>query len=241
MKALTKSVFATLILSGLSACAARQESAVKRYAAQGEASQAIRLAAASDDDLTITRESPMLKDTTVIDPDVKTYTAVMVTSLGTITIRLFHELAPKTVTNFIGLAEGSRPFRDPETGDWVKRRFYDGLSFHRVIPGFMIQGGDPVGNGTGGPGYRFDDEFHPTLRHNKAGILSMANAGPGTNGSQFFITEGPTPHLDDRHSVFGEVIEGLEVVKKIANVSRDDRDRPITPVLIESLSIQRQK
>ncbi|MEZ0372090.1 MAG: peptidylprolyl isomerase [Candidatus Sericytochromatia bacterium] len=165
----------------------------------------------------------------------------METSLGTIKLRLFHKEAPKTVANFVGLAEGTKEYIDPKTGDKAKSHYYDGLSFHRVIPGFMIQGGDPVGNGTGGPGYEFEDEFHPKLRHSKAGMLSMANAGPNTNGSQFFITDAPTPHLNDRHTVFGEVIEGLQVVKTIANVSRDAMDKPKEPVVIKKLTITRVK
>ena len=176
-----------------------------------------------------------------IESDVKEVTATMETSQGTIKIRLFHKQAPKTVANFVGLAEGTKEFIDPKTGDKAKRPFYDGIIFHRVIPGFMIQGGDPAGNGTGGPGYQFEDEFDPQLKHSKAGILSMANAGPNTNGSQFFITDGATPHLDMRHSIFGEVTEGLDIVKKIANVARDAMDNPKEPVVIKKLTIQKTK
>ncbi len=141
--------------------------------------------------------------------------AKMQTSKGEIVLRLFYKRAPLTVSNFVGLAEGSKEWKDPVTGKVRKIRYYDGLSFHRVIKDFMIQGGDPLGTGTGGPGYTFQDEFHPELKHNKAGILSMANAGADTNGSQFFITHVPTPHLDHRHSVFGEVAEGMKVVNSI--------------------------
>ncbi len=173
--------------------------------------------------------------------------AVFDTSLGTIIGRLFTDKAPKTTANFIGLAEGTKEWKDPATGQWIKRPFYNGLSFHRVIPGFMIQGGCPLGNGRGGPGYKFDDEFHPDLLHNKPGILSMANAGPNTNGSQFFITEAPTPHLNPKlaggvkrgHAVFGEVVGGLDVVKKIARVERDSNDKPLKPVVIKKLTIKR--
>ena len=161
------------------------------------------------------------------------------TSEGTFRIRLFEKEVPATVANFVGLAEGTKEWRDPSTGERKKSPFYDGVIFHRVINGFMIQGGDRLGQGTGGPGYNFADEFHPKLRHDRAGILSMANAGPNTNGSQFFITLGPTPHLDNRHSVFGEVVDGLDVVKKIGAVPTGRQDRPIKPVVINKLSIER--
>ena len=159
--------------------------------------------------------------------------AIFETSLGNIVCRLFDKEAPKTVENFIGLAEGTKEFRDPISGKKEKRAYYDGLTFHRVIPQFMIQGGCPQGDGRGGPGYTFTDEFHPSLRHNKPGKLSMANAGPNTNGSQFFITVAPTPHLDNRHSIFGEVVEGQDVAVKISETSRDGMDRPRVPVTMK--------
>lgn len=137
------------------------------------------------------------------------------TSKGIIFVRLFYDRVPLTVSNFVGLAEGLKEWKDPINGKTIKKRYFDGLIFHRVIKNFMIQSGDPLGNGTGGPGYTFRDEFHPDLKHNKPGILSMANAGANTNGSQFFITHVPTPHLDYKHSVFGEVVEGMNVVNKI--------------------------
>jgi len=165
--------------------------------------------------------------------------ATLKTSMGDIVILLFDDKAPKTVANFVGLANGTKEWTDAKNGEKVKRPLYNGTIFHRVIPGFMIQGGDPLGNGTGGPGYRFEDEFHPDLRHSKAGILSMANAGPNTNGSQFFITHQPTPFLDNKHSVFGEVVKGQEVVVAIGNVPRDPRDRPIKDVVLKEVVITR--
>jgi peptidyl-prolyl cis-trans isomerase A (cyclophilin A) len=155
--------------------------------------------------------------------------AVFDTTEGTFKVKLFADKAPRTVENFIALAEGEK------TG----QPFYDGLVFHRVIPDFMVQGGCPEGTGRGGPGYRFADEFHPELRHSKPGMLSMANSGPDTNGSQFFITVAPTPWLDNRHSIFGEVVEGYDVVKKISEVRRGAQDRPLQDVKIRSVKIER--
>ena len=162
------------------------------------------------------------------------------TTEGNFTVRLFDQDAPKTVANFIGLAEGTKEWTDPRSNTAVKQPYYDGGIFHRVIDGFMIQGGDPLGQGIGGPGYTFADEFHPSLRHAKAGMLSMANRGPNTNGGQFFITLGPTPHLDDRHSVFGEVVDGMDVVRKIGSTRTGDRDRPVNDVVINSIKIERR-
>jgi len=165
--------------------------------------------------------------------------AVLETSQGSFVCRLFEKEAPKTVANFIGLAEGTKEFTDPRTGQKAKRAFYDGLSFHRVIPGFMIQGGCPLGNGTGDPGYKFADEFHSSLRHDRLGKLSMANAGPNSNGSQFFITVAPTPWLDNRHTIFGEVVEGQDIAVRISQVARDQNDRPREPVVIQKVRIER--
>jgi peptidyl-prolyl cis-trans isomerase A (cyclophilin A) len=160
------------------------------------------------------------------------------TSEGTFTIRLFDEEAPATVANFVGLATGTKAWTDPKTHQLVTRPFYDGLAFHRIIAGFMIQGGCPLGTGTGGPGFRFADEIHPRLRHTKAGILSMANAGRNTNGSQFFITLAPTPWLDGKHTVFGEVGDGMEVVERIGvTPTSKPGDRPLTPVTIQSVTV----
>jgi len=161
------------------------------------------------------------------------------TTEGSFTVKLFEQEAPNTVANFVGLAEGSKEWKDPVTGEKKRTPFYDGVTFHRIINGFMIQGGDRLGQGTGGPGFQFADEFHPSLRHDRAGILSMANAGANTNGSQFFITLGPTPHLDRRHSVFGAVVEGLDVVRKIGGVPTGRQDRPVTPVVMNKVTIER--
>lgn len=161
------------------------------------------------------------------------------TTEGRFTIHLFEQDAPKTVANFIGLAEGTKEWTDPRTGRETTAPYYNDVLFHRVIDGFMIQTGDPLGTGTGGPGFTFDDEFHPRRRHDKAGILSMANAGPNTNGGQIFITLAPTPHLDDRHSVFGEVTEGLDVVQRIGRAETGPRDRPATDVKIQAVTIER--
>lgn len=170
------------------------------------------------------------------------------TTQGTIVVSLEETKTPKTVANFVGLATGEIDWKDAVTNTSMKGTpMYNGVRFHRVIPGFMIQVGDPLSRhleasnrwGTGGPGYRFEDEFHPELRHNKAGILSMANAGPGTNGSQFFITQGPTPHLDNRHSVFGRVVAGQNVVDAIANVPRNRSDRPNEDQVLESVELFR--
>jgi peptidyl-prolyl cis-trans isomerase A (cyclophilin A) len=162
------------------------------------------------------------------------------TSEGNFSIRLHDKEAPNTVENFVGLAEGTKEWTDPRTNERVRQPYYDGIIFHRVIDGFMIQGGDPLGRGVGGPGFEFADEFHPALRHTKAGILSMANRGPNTNGGQFFITLGPTPHLDNRHSVFGEVVDGMDVVRKIGNTRTGAQDRPVKDVVIQSVKIRRE-
>ena len=166
--------------------------------------------------------------------------AQFVTSEGNFTVHLFDQEAPKTVENFVGLAEGTKEWMDPRTNKKVTHPYYDGVIVHRVIKGFMIQSGDPLGQGIGGPGYTFKDEFHPTLRHNKAGILSMANRGPNTNGGQFFITLGPTPHLDDRHSVFGEVEDGMEVVRTIGSTRTAAQDRPVKDIVIRTITIERR-
>jgi peptidyl-prolyl cis-trans isomerase A (cyclophilin A) len=165
--------------------------------------------------------------------------AEFATTEGSFTVRLFDQEVPNTVANFVGLAEGTKEWTDPKTHEKVTKPFYDGIVFHRVIEGFMIQGGDPLGQGIGGPGYKFADEFHPSLRHSKAGILSMANAGPNTNGSQFFITLAPTPHLDNRHSVFGEVTEGMDVVRRIGTTPTGRQDRPVKDVVINAVTITR--
>jgi len=157
------------------------------------------------------------------------------TSMGKFTVQLFPDKSPKTVDNFVGLAKGTKEWTDP-SGKKVKKPLYNGTIFHRVIPGFMIQGGDPLGNGTGGPGYKFDDEKND-LKHSKVGILSMANAGPNTNGSQFFVTVAETSWLDGKHTIFGEVIEGMDVVMKISTTKAVDT-KPVEKVVIKSITIE---
>ena len=160
------------------------------------------------------------------------------TSMGEIKIKLFPKIAPKTVENFVGLATGTKAWKDPTTGQEVKGKpLYAGTIFHRIIPNFMIQGGDPRGNGSGGPGYQFEDEFSNEVKFNKPGILAMANAGPATNGSQFFITVAATEWLNNRHTIFGEVTSGMDVVQKIATAPRGPNDLPQTQIKIESVEV----
>jgi peptidyl-prolyl cis-trans isomerase A (cyclophilin A) len=167
------------------------------------------------------------------------------TNKGDFVVRLFDMDAPNTVANFVGLATGKKPWKDPKTGQMLHRPYYSNLLFHRVIPGFMIQGGDPTSTGMGGPGYEFPDEISPKHHHDKPGIMSMANSGPNTNGGQFFITVAPYPSLDGHYSIFGEVVEGLDNVIAISNVPRTmsgpSKDRPITPVVIKTVRIETVK
>ena len=165
--------------------------------------------------------------------------AEFVTTEGSFTVTLFDEEVPNTVANFVGLAEGTKEWTDPRTRQKTTAPYYNGIVFHRVIEGFMIQGGDPLGQGVGGPGYEFADEFHPRLRHDRAGILSMANRGPNTNGGQFFITLAPTPHLNDRHSVFGEVTSGMDIVRRIGSTPVGRQDRPVKDIQILEIKIAR--
>jgi len=169
--------------------------------------------------------------------------AVIRTSKGDIRIELFGDHAPKTVANFVGLAEGTREWTDPRTGAKSSESLYGGTVFHRVIDGFMIQGGDPLGTGTGGPGYQFGDEFHPDLRFDRPYLLAMANAGPGTNGSQFFVTTVPTEWLTRKHTIFGEVAdeESRKVVDAIGTTPTGQRDRPIEDVVISAIDIERSE
>ena len=166
--------------------------------------------------------------------------ATLHTNKGDIRLQLFPDQAPKTVRNFVGLADGSQEWSDPKTGEKKSTPLYDGVVFHRVIPGFMIQGGDPLGTGTGGPGYRFGDEFHPELAFDRPYLLAMANAGPGTNGSQFFITVAATPWLNFKHTIFGEVADqaSRDVVDAIAVVPTGAMDRPKDAVVIESITVE---
>jgi peptidyl-prolyl cis-trans isomerase A (cyclophilin A) len=169
----------------------------------------------------------------------ETLTATLQTNQGRVVIRLFPDQAPKTVRNFVELAEGGKEWTDPRTGQATTSKLYDGTIFHRVIPDFMIQGGDPLGSGRGGPGYKFADEIHPDLRFDRPYLLAMANAGPGTNGSQFFITVAPTPWLNGKHTIFGEVIEGADVVDAITRLKTGSQDRPVEDVTIESVTVDR--
>lgn len=177
-----------------------------------------------------------------LDPE-KDYFALIKTNHGDFALKLFPDIAPITVRNFVNLAEGTREYRDVATGLTTSGKpFYDGLTFHRVISNFMVQAGCPRGNGTGDPGYRFRDEFDPSVNFDRPGLLAKANSGPNTNGSQFFITEVPTPHLNQRHTIFGEVLPGsggVDLVKKIASVPKNNRDVPNEPVVMEQVIIKR--
>jgi len=168
-----------------------------------------------------------------------TLTATLHTNQGPVVIRLFPDHAPKTVRNFVELAEGGKQWTDPRTRRPTTGKLYDGTVFHRVIPDFMIQGGDPLGTGRGGPGYEFADEFHPDLRFDRPYLLAMANSGPGTNGSQFFVTVAPTPWLNNKHTIFGEVIEGADLIDRISRVKTGSQDRPVEDVIIESVTVDR--
>jgi peptidyl-prolyl cis-trans isomerase A (cyclophilin A) len=164
------------------------------------------------------------------------------TTEGNFTARLFDDQVPNTVANFTGLADGSKEWTDPRSGRKTTSRYYDGTIFHRVIDGFMIQGGDPLGQGTGGPGYTFADEFSPKLRHDRPGLLSMANRGPNTNGGQFFITLAPTPWLDNKHSIFGEIVEGMDVIQRIGSTpTSKPGDRPLKPITVQSVAIEKKQ
>jgi peptidyl-prolyl cis-trans isomerase A (cyclophilin A) len=163
--------------------------------------------------------------------------ATITTSAGEIVVELFSAETPNTVANFVGLAMGEKEFVDPLTQKKAKRPYYKNVSFHRVIEGFMIQGGDPTGTGAGGPGYKFEDEVGSGRTFSKVGLLAMANAGPATNGSQFFITTSTPEYLNGKHTIFGQVLSGYDIVEKISKVPKDPRDRPVTPVLMKSVSI----
>ncbi len=171
------------------------------------------------------------------DTDMSELTATLQTSHGDIEVELYDERAPNTVENFVGLATGEKEWEDPETGETMDDPLYEDVQFHRIIDGFMIQGGDPTGTGRGGPGYTFDDEFHDDLTHDGPGVLSMANRGPNTNGSQFFITLDAQPHLDGKHAVFGKVIDGMDVVEEIGSVETGPQDQPKENVVLESVEV----
>lgn len=177
--------------------------------------------------------------TNVTLPDTPGLYAIIYTSMGNIVCRLFEKEAPKTVANFRGLARGTKPWKDPGTGQMKHEPLYSGTTFHRVIPQFMIQGGDPEGNGEGDPGYEFEDEIDPNLNFDRPGILAMANHGPNTNGCQFFITVAPAPHLNGHYTIFGEVVSGQDVANAISEVPRNEDDKPLTPVKILRIAIRR--
>ncbi len=186
------------------------------------------------------KKSVATKKTTTEKKKDTTMFAKIETSKGDIRVELHSRYAPNTVANFVSLAEGTKEYYDMKTKKVSKKPFYNGLTFHRVIPGFMVQTGCPLGNGTGGSGSKIADEFNSSLKHNKPGVVSMANAGPNTGESQFFITVGPTPHLDGRHSIFGQVVSGMDVVRQISTVERDMRtDKPVEPVTIQKITIER--
>jgi len=198
-----------------------------------------RILAADRRDIPTARQLLSQWHTVRVTTDISTATATLHTNRGDIKIALFGNHAPKTVANFVGLAQGTKEYSTQNASGGSEGPFYDGSIFHRVIRGFMIQGGDPTGTGRGGPGYRFADEFHPELQFNRPYLLAMANAGPGTNGSQFFITAGPTPHLNRKHTIFGEVVdaESQQVVDAIEKTTTDGMDRPDDDVVIESITI----
>jgi peptidyl-prolyl cis-trans isomerase A (cyclophilin A) len=166
--------------------------------------------------------------------------AVLATSQGDITCLLYPKQAPKTVENFVGLARGEKEWTDPRSGERSKKPLYDGTIFHRVIPDFMIQGGDPLGLGIGGPGYKFEDEVATDLTFDRPGRLAMANSGPNTNGSQFFITVAPTNWLDGKHTIFGQVVAGQEIVEAISRAKRDQRDKPLEPIILKSVTVKEE-
>jgi peptidyl-prolyl cis-trans isomerase A (cyclophilin A) len=188
------------------------------------------------------RARPPYRDDEGLEEVAEDLYATLKTNKGDVVVKLFPDHAPRTVQNFVGLAEGTQEWTDPASGQKSNERFYDGLAFHRIIDGFMIQGGCPLGTGTGGPGYDFKDEFHPELQFDRPYLLAMANAGPNTNGSQFFITVGPTPHLNRRHTIFGEVDGGdsQRVVDSIASTATDARDKPLEPVVLEAVEIAKR-
>ena len=224
-----KRTLAILLASTLALVACKTESA-KAPAAAPEAKQAAATPAAVAKPAA--PSAPELPDPLF---------ATLDTSMGAIVVQLFPKEAPKTVANFVGLARGEREWTDPRSRQPVKRPLYDGTIFHRVIPSFMVQGGDPLGTGTGDPGYRFEDEFGSGKVFDKPCLLAMANSGPNTNGCQFFITEKPTPWLNNKHTIFGEVVQGCELVAEMGRVERGPRDRPKTDIVLKKVTITEQR
>ena len=227
-----------LTMSACSGCSKDSDTQAKGAQPSGASAQPAPAAAPAAGEVTLNTDPATAKGFQKKALEGTELFATMKTNHGDVVLRLFSKDAPKTVSNFVGLATGEQPWRDPRTGERVEGRpLYSGLTFHRVIPGFMIQGGDPLGVGMGNPGYRFEDEVQSGRGFDKPGLLAMANAGPRTNGSQFFITTSTPGYLNGKHTIFGEVVKGYEVVEKISNVQRDGRDRPTTPVTIESITV----
>lgn len=234
-KALWIYLFAFLLVAFSFHSEAKAEEAAKDMATK--TAETVKTVPAAKDEKADKKEAKAEKKAKKDPKKGKEMFALFETNKGNFKVKLFPDKAPKTVENFVGLAEGTKEWTDPKTDKKVKKPFYDGLAFHRVIPNFMIQGGCPLGTGTGGPGYKFADEFSD-LKHTKPGMLSMANAGPNTNGSQFFVTVAATPWLDGKHTIFGEVVEGMDIVDAISKARTSPGDKPVEPIILTHVKIQ---